>query len=1077
MTSPTLDAAGFVLDVPLIGAAEAAERVLEHWQDGARLLETPDGRWVLTLPEPVPTRPDRAPGEPLRAVGDSLVAAGADERTRDGGDVVLATGGLTGRHLLAGMRVVDPAGWLDPTGIAVHRLGPVGAPTAPEPVQEDDGLRPPVVDLRAAAGVRERSSWAARLLGERGPERSTGSKSLAGRPGDPTYPRRPAGRPEGPVRPHALFLTAVFGGALLYLPSAVERGEARVWSVLPALIASSVGLAVLPWARARRKRRAAARAPRPATPQPAATAAQPAATAPAARRKARALAVVPLLLVTLALVGLVVQGRSGTLLLALLVGVVFAALLLVPAGPAASSAPSAPERGRAARQSSAPDGPRAGGAARRPRRQWLVRFTLRSPAGALFQRRQARYVARLAHSFRQRRWEDALRDAVRLAGDAGRGPGGLLALRLPARFRGALRPDPQAPTGANAVLPISGPTVHGFLTDLYREAAEALEREERIDEAAYVLADLLAEPAEAVALLERHGRAGQAAELAEGRGLPADQVVRLWWRAGQRERAVRIAHRRGAFAAAVERLAASDPQSARELRLAWAAHCRESGDRLGAVDAVWPDPELRPTAVLDLREAVLLGGAARGRALVHLLALGPDASAVDASAAGASAVDARTADARTADARTTAEVVTALALASLAPDAPDSERTAAVTALATVEAADPTVDRQLATAALRAATRAGGIGDASDTATQRARHARLSRRADPLAAADLPKPRRTAPAPGTPLEVTAADRPGTLPVLDAARLDSGAVLVACGHAGVRLLGPDGRTRARWDVPADQLVLADHGGSALLVARYGEVREIARLDLVTRAVDRWTSLRVRALARSYDGRRLVTVDPDGAIAVLDTRTARPTVVHRELGGDQRLLGGIARTPDGCAGLVDTRPEPGSHRVEMTELWQWEQPDWTLRGRSHVNRTGPDRPGPYVADLDEAVLLADGRLLDTGPGATADTTLVRAVGDGRLAERSVRGRGVLSVDGTHWAFAARLSGGLHVTLGGGTPGAPLVGGFTAVFPGADGSAVGLRRHGDALTCWHRSGRLFATTPDGTALLANLRVTTGS
>ncbi|WP_369182029.1 bpX6 domain-containing protein [Streptomyces sp. Y1] len=995
MTNPALDAAGFVLDVPLIGAAEAAERVLSHWQDGARLLELPDGRWVLTLPAPVRTRPDRAPGEPLRAVGGALVAAGADQRALDGGDVLLVAGGLTYRHAIAGMRPLDPAHWLDPTGIAVHRLGPVGTPAAPEPVEEDEALRPPVVDLRAAAGVRERSSWAARLLGERRPrrpQRPRPPRSLAGRPGDPTYPRPPAGRPAPPVWPNALFLAAVLCGALPYLPSAVERGESEIWSVIPVLTAASIGLAVLPWAKARRDRKAAA-----------------------------------------------------------------------------------PQHAGAARQSGAPDGPRKSAAARRPRGQWLARLALRSPAGTLFQRRQARYVARLARSFRQRRWEDALRDAVRLAGDAGRGPGGLLALRLPARFRGALRPDPRERAGAPAAMPISGPTVHGFLNDLYREAAEALEREARIDEAAYVLADLLAEPAEAVALLERHGRVEQAAELAEGRGLPADQVVRLWWRAGQRERAVRIAHRRGAFAAAVERLAATDPQAARELRTAWAAHCREAGDRLGAVDAVWPDAALRPTAVGDLREAVLLGGAARGRALVHLLALGPAGRAADA----ATGPEARTAhDARTAaDARNAAEVIAGLALATLAADAPDSERAAALTALATVPAADPAVDRQLATAALRAVTRGGGFGDGGDTTTQRARYTRLSQRADPLAAADLPKPRLAAPTPGTPLEVTAADRPGTLPVLDAARLDSGAVLVACGHAGVRLLGPDGRTRARWDVPADELVLADHGGSALLVARYGEVRDIARLDLVTRAVERWTTLRVRGLARSYDGRRLVTVDPDGTIAVLDTRTARPTVVHRELGGDQRLLGAIARTPDSCAGLVHTHPAPGSHRVEMSELWQWEQPDWTLRGRSHLNRTGPDRPGPYVADLDGAVLLADGRLLDTGPGAAADTTLVRAVGDGRVAERSVRGQGVLSADGTHWAFAARLSGALHVTLGGGPPGAPLVGGFTAVFPGADASPVGLRRHGDALTCWHRSGRLFATTPDGATLLANLRVTTGS
>lgn len=62
----TVAAAGFVLDVPVIGAVEAAGRVLAHWQDGAALRELPDGRWLLTLAEPAGTRADRAPGLPLQ---------------------------------------------------------------------------------------------------------------------------------------------------------------------------------------------------------------------------------------------------------------------------------------------------------------------------------------------------------------------------------------------------------------------------------------------------------------------------------------------------------------------------------------------------------------------------------------------------------------------------------------------------------------------------------------------------------------------------------------------------------------------------------------------------------------------------------------------------------------------------------------------------------------------------------------------------------------------------------------------------------------------------------------------------
>ncbi|MFD0351135.1 hypothetical protein ACFQ0M_44090 [Kitasatospora aburaviensis] len=209
---------------------------------------------------------------------------------------------------------------------------------------------------------------------------------------------------------------------------------------------------------------------------------------------------------------------------------------------------------------------------------------------------------------------------------AGRRPAG----RAPALARARPAPPPHRrppPHPARrhrrrCLLPLSGLTVHQHLAALYRRAAEELERVGRIDEAAFVLADLLDAPAEAVALLDRHGRSGQAAELAEGRDLAADLVVRLWWQAGAHERALRIAHRRAAFAAAVGRLAADDPAAGRELRRAWAAHSREAGDHLGAVEALWPDEALRPLAAADLRDAVALGGPTRGRALPYLLALG-----------------------------------------------------------------------------------------------------------------------------------------------------------------------------------------------------------------------------------------------------------------------------------------------------------------------------------------------------------------------------------------------------------------------------------------------------------------------
>ncbi|MFD0574619.1 bpX6 domain-containing protein [Kitasatospora gansuensis] len=72
-------ATGFVLDVPVIGAAEAAERVVESWQDGAELRRLPDGRWLFTLAAAVRIRTDRAPGLPVvRTATGGSAALGAD---------------------------------------------------------------------------------------------------------------------------------------------------------------------------------------------------------------------------------------------------------------------------------------------------------------------------------------------------------------------------------------------------------------------------------------------------------------------------------------------------------------------------------------------------------------------------------------------------------------------------------------------------------------------------------------------------------------------------------------------------------------------------------------------------------------------------------------------------------------------------------------------------------------------------------------------------------------------------------------------------------------------------------------
>jgi len=956
-----LAARGFILDVPLIGEAEAAARVLALWRDGAALRRLDHGPWLLVLPEPVDVRADLAPGAPLVECGDGLVAAGVGEPDAAGarsGEAVLLRGGVVQRYTWAALPAVDPAGWLDVAGLTVRRI-PVAERSVDalvEAVPEQ-----PVPDLRAAARVRPRSDRARRLLAG-GPAR--------------TAARRWPGRllaglwAVGSVLLGAAAVVVVAIGAMT-----VSHLDARL--VIGALVGAAIGLRyVTPGAG-----RSTGSTP---------GAAAPVAGRPSARKGRR-------------LDRLTGWFRRRTAV-----------------GTATRTAGTTGGRGRP-RVSPLH---RIGGL--------LSRLALAGPAGPVLRRRHARYLDELTTAFAQRRWEDALRDAIAVGSDPA-SQDGWLSLALPRRRTRDLRPSTET-ASAGPLLPY-GASAAGHLSGVYRAASEALEHEGRIDEAAFVLADLLACPPEAVALLARHGRLRQAAELAEGRALPPELTVRLWWRAGERERALQIARTRKVFATAIERLKQDDPAAARELRIAWVVSCQQSGDHLGAVEAAWPEEELRPLVVTDLHAAVALGGRPQARALVRLLALGAGPATRDlALAAGPATRD--------------------LALALLDGDEPHhaSGRAELIATLAETPAADPAVDRQLATAAARALVRAPADTRQSEAHTLRRHSSALLRRADPLAAADLRTPAtRSRPAPDGPLLLTADDRPGGLPVRDAAVLDSGSVLVACGQAGVRLLGRDGRVRTRWDVPADRIVLADHGSVALVAAQYGEIWEVTRLDLATRAARRWATVRARGLARSFDGRTLITTDADG-ITVLDTLAARPTVVWHELRGESELLSPVVRSADGCSAIVATGT--------LVERWKWDLPGWELRSR---HRLDPDAGPPEG-------LLAGGRLLALRPEPDGGTRLrVHGAGpDGAgLLLPKATGLSVLTDGDQYAAVVGQSDGSVRVELAG--IGAERM---TVIIPGTSPGRIGLRRHGRTVTVWDSAGRIVAAATTPATALANLR-----
>jgi hypothetical protein len=534
---------------------------------------------------------------------------------------------------------------------------------------------------------------------------------------------------------------------------------------------------------------------------------------------------------------------------------------------------------------------------------WLGRFWSRAVAfatraflqtslGRFFGRQQARYLAHLHELFQAGDLKEALRHAIPLS----RGIGGQStpALGVP-RPRASLSLS-LASQRAGSTLFLGG-DVFGSLHTLYRNAFERLERKGEIEQAAFVLADLLQSSSEAVAFLERHGRLRLAAELAEARELPAGIVVRQWFLAKDRARAIRIAVRERAFADAVARLERGHAGEAHQLRLLWADRLAEQGDFTAAVDVVWPVPDARGLAREWVARGWENGGPTAMCLIPRLLELDPGAFA-----------------------RVREHAVEVLG--DVGPEAAN-ERAALLTTLA---AANPTPAlAALARPALRSQLREAFVsGAADDGEGLRRRLLRLAN--DPALRTDLPPlPKHKAPQPSfhSPWSVRAGDA-GATAIRDCARLPNGSFLIALGELGIRLLRPDGRVAATFDEPAYRLVVSDRGDRALALAPRGESWRIARINLATRERRLWGQTRLRGFANDFDGERWFVVDENNAVVALDACEPELTATWR-----------VDKLP-GAPVAVVRRSSLLSFVTsgEAPELWTYELPSLTLRKRLTV-----------------------------------------------------------------------------------------------------------------------------------------------
>lgn len=501
----------------------------------------------------------------------------------------------------------------------------------------------------------------------------------------------------------------------------------------------------------------------------------------------------------------------------------------------------------------APEGsPEGAGLAAVARPSWWERLQARVASslwGARLEKllgdRQARYLNDVVAMFEEGRLHEALRRAIPLGGDDPDATERPLSWNIPAP-RSDLSIALATATTRTAASP---PDMHERLKAVYRRAVESLEREGRAEEAAFVLAELLRDPAAAVSLLERHGRFEAAAALADRARMAPTVRVRQWLRAGDRGRAFALARRYRCYEEAATLLDDVDADMAAWLRGEHAQHLARTGDLAGAVRAGERVPAMRARVLAWMDELIARGGPDAARALPgRVLA---DEGSFD--------------------------FVRSRVLALCADRDRREERFALARSLDDAAKKGPSEPLETLTRPLiRALVRDAAVsGDAAEGALV----SQLARRgADRALAVDLPRwptfarvalgAIRAAPTaePRAAARIDPGDR-GLRALEDLAMLPDGRALLAFGESGAELWSRAGRRIHRFDEPCSRLVISPHGDRALALAPRGLSTRVARLELDALRASWWADLRLEASADEYDGDAWL-VAQDGRVLELD-----------------------------------------------------------------------------------------------------------------------------------------------------------------------------------------------------------------
>ena len=220
-------------------------------------------------------------------------------------------------------------------------------------------------------------------------------------------------------------------------------------------------------------------------------------------------------------------------------------------------------------------------------RKYFTVFALITKLSQLIAFRQGKYLETMLKKFEQGDLQDALRYAIPI-NDNACSTGQSFGVPKP---RSKLSLSESIYGEASSIyLP---PELIEHLNVLYRQSFDKLAKQNKIEDAVFVLVELLNNLNEALEFLVQHKRYAQAMELAITRDAEPELIVKLCCLANDWNQAIMIARRDNVFANTILLLEQEQPAIANKLRVEWAKTLADKAEWLAAIDAIWPLPEYR----------------------------------------------------------------------------------------------------------------------------------------------------------------------------------------------------------------------------------------------------------------------------------------------------------------------------------------------------------------------------------------------------------------------------------------------------------------------------------------------------